>query len=68
MTDGAFDLGPLLPTVVLVLVAIIPTLRLLKRVGMSRAWALFTLFPVLGLIVVVWIIAFVPWKRTPERP
>jgi hypothetical protein len=53
-----------LPAVVLGLLAIVPAMHLLKRVGMSRAWALLSFFPGLGLIVMVWIIAFAQWKPT----
>jgi len=43
------------------LIWVIPLARLLRRVGYSRAWALFALFPPLALIL-VWVLAFSPWK------
>ena len=57
-----FDLVMLIPGLVLILLPLIPVLYLLKRVGMSLAWALFLLLPGYGLIVLVWVIAFCRWK------
>jgi hypothetical protein len=58
-----FDVTLLLPGGVFALLALIPVLYLLKRVGMSLAWALLLLLPVFGLLVLVWLIAFGRWKR-----
>ena len=51
----------LIPSMVMGLLVIIPALRLLKRVGMSWAWALLSFFPI-GIVVMVWAIAFSSWK------
>jgi len=55
-------LAPLLPSLVIILLPLIPVLYILRRVGMSLAWALLTLFPFFGLVVVLWVIAFRRWK------
>jgi len=50
------------------LLVVIPAMRLLQRVGMSRAWALLSFFPPwLGLVVLVWIVAFSTWKPTDSQ-
>jgi len=51
------------PTVLMGFLVVIPAMRLLKRAGMSRAWALLSFFPPwLGLVVLVWVVAFSSWK------
>jgi len=59
----SFDAMVLLPGVGFALLSLIPALYLLKRVGMSLAWALLLLLPVFGLVVLVWVIAFGRWRR-----
>jgi len=54
------------PSLLMILLPVIPVIYLLKRVGMSRAWALLLLFPFFGFVVVVWVIAFARWKPTAE--
>jgi hypothetical protein len=55
----------LIPAALLGLVSVIPALRLLKRAGMSRAWALLSVVPPgLGLIVFVWVVAFSSWRQS----
>ena len=56
----------LIPSMVLGLLVIIPALRLLKRVGMSWAWALLSFIPI-GIVVMVWAIAFASWKPANQR-
>jgi uncharacterized membrane protein YhaH (DUF805 family) len=51
----------LLPTIVLAVLLVIPTVRVLARTGKSRWWALFALFPFLGIIVLMWILAYSRW-------
>jgi hypothetical protein len=58
-----FDVTLLLPSLVMMLLPLIPVIYLLKRIGMSLAWALLLLFPFFGLVVLLWIIAFGRWKR-----
>jgi len=58
-----FDVTLLLPSLVVIVLSLIPSVYLLKRVGMSVAWALLLLVPAFGLIVLVWVIAFGRWRR-----
>jgi len=62
-----FDVVMLLPSLVMILLPLIPVIYLLKRVGMSLAWALLLLFPFFGFVVVVWVIAFSRWKPKLEE-
>jgi len=50
----------LLPAILTVLL-IIPAVRVLARMGKSRWWALFALFPIFGIIVLMWILAYSRW-------
>jgi uncharacterized membrane protein YhaH (DUF805 family) len=41
--------------------------RLLRRVGKSRWWATFLVVPILGFLVVTWIIALTRWPAVAAR-
>jgi hypothetical protein len=58
-----FNAVMLIPGLLLILLPLIPVLYLLKRVGMSLAWALLLLIPGYGLIALVWVVAFGRWRR-----
>ena len=61
---GAFDLLiQLLPLALVWILSIIPSIRLLGRVGKSKAWALLALWPLVGLLVLVWIVAYSRWEQ-----
>ncbi|MVB00189.1 hypothetical protein GN330_23355 [Nitratireductor sp. CAU 1489] len=49
-----------LPYLILVALTIIPSWKLLGRVGMTTAWALLCFLP-LGFILVMWIVAYRRW-------
>jgi len=61
--ETSFGWTELLPSLMLALLPLIPVLYLLKRVGMSLAWALLLIIPMFGLTVLVWVIAFGRWRR-----
>jgi hypothetical protein len=48
--------------VVMTILSIIPAVRLLRRVGKSRAWALLALYPGGGVIILLWVIAYSRWE------
>ncbi|HUL05955.1 MAG TPA: hypothetical protein VLV76_06445 [Candidatus Acidoferrum sp.] len=51
-----------LPPIIIVTIALlIPTVRVLRRMGKSRWWALFALVPIFGIIVLMWILAYSRW-------
>ena len=56
----------LVPSMVMGFLTMIPALRLLKRVGMSWAWALLVFLPI-GIIVMIWGVAFASWKPANQR-
>jgi hypothetical protein len=51
----------LLPFTVLIVLTIIPALRVLRKLGMSRGWALFALRPLAGPMIILWIAAYGMW-------
>lgn len=55
------DIMQLLPIVVFGVLLVIPTVRVLARMGKSRWWALFALVPIFGIIVLMWILAYSRW-------
>ncbi len=61
---GAFDiLIQLMPLAIVWVLSIIPSVRLLGRVGKSKAWALLALWPLVGLLILVWIVAYSRWEQ-----
>jgi hypothetical protein len=61
---GSYDfLIQLLPLVLVWVLSIIPSIRLLGRVGKSKAWALLALWPLVGLLMLVWIVAYSRWEQ-----
>ena len=61
---GAFEfLIQLLPLVLVWVLSIVPSVRLLGRVGKSKAWAFLALWPVVGLLILVWIVAYSRWEQ-----
>jgi hypothetical protein len=49
----------------IVLIAI-PSVILLKRVGLSRAWALVSIIPLIGTLVILWLVALRRWPAVLE--
>jgi hypothetical protein len=46
-------------------ITVVPTFLVIRRTGMSPWWGLLLIFPLLGFVVVLWIIVFARW---PDRP
>ena len=56
----------LVPVTLLAALCMIPSIRILRRVGKSWAWSLFAIWPIIGIIVVLWVIAYSRWQPEPE--
>jgi hypothetical protein len=56
----------LLPYAMVAILTAIPSRAVLKRIGLSRWWTLLSLAP-LGMIVILWLIAFWRWPQPPEQ-
>ena len=56
------DLITLFFYVVLVAATMVPSWRILQRIGLSPWWSLFSVVP-FGTIVILWIIAYRRWPR-----
>lgn len=54
------------PLFVVSLIMVYPSARILKRAGISRWYALLTIFPFFWVIG-FWIFAFVPWPAMKDR-
>ena len=54
------------PLMLMTAIALIPFLRILKRVGRSGWWVLFLFVPFFGLLIMPWIIGFMRWNRDPN--
>jgi len=53
-----------LPLAVWYVVTGVPAFVILRRTGLSRWWALFIIIPIVGAVIVLWIVALRQW---PER-
>jgi membrane protein implicated in regulation of membrane protease activity len=57
--------GPLFYVLVVGLLAAIPTGMILKRLGLSTAWAFLCFIPIAALFG-LWLLAFIRWPRDPQ--
>jgi hypothetical protein len=64
MSDALISFGPFAFWMV---VTIIPSIKLLRRVGMHPALAALNLLPFLGVIILVWIVAYSQWPKASAR-
>jgi hypothetical protein len=55
----------LLPLILIILTAI-PSVALLKRLGLSRWWAVISIVPILGTIAILWFVTFRRWPTVLE--
>jgi len=53
-----------IPFVFWVVITIIPSVKLLRRTGMHPALAALNLFPLLGAIIILWVVAYARWPKT----
>ena len=58
---GGFSIWHLLIFFVIELLWVVPMGRLFRRIGYSRWWAAFAFIPLVS-IVLLWIVAFSPWR------
>jgi hypothetical protein len=42
-------------------VTVIPVFLLIRRAGMSGWWGLFLIAPIVGFLIVLWVMAFARW-------
>lgn len=57
----------LFPSLIIALILAVPFVRILRRAGRSSWWALLLLVPVLGWLILPWLIAFLPWERSEKQ-
>jgi hypothetical protein len=55
--------GAFVPYLIFVTLTAIPAVTLLKRVGMSTAWAFFSLVPI-GILIILWVVAYHRWPAS----
>jgi hypothetical protein len=56
----------LLPFTLWLILSVIPCVRLLKRTGIHISVAAFNLIPLLGTIILLWIVAYSRWPIDQE--
>ena len=55
------------PYLFLLVLSVIPSVRLLRRTGIHVALAAFNLVPGLGILVLLWIVAYSKWPRANSQ-
>jgi len=53
-----------LPFVFWIVLTVIPSVKLLRRVGIHPALAILNLLPFLGAVLILWIVAYARWPKT----
>jgi hypothetical protein len=62
-----YDLRQFIPTIILGLIVLPPMFIILRRTGKSLWWLVLCSFPpILGLLVVLYILAFSRWPKLPD--
>ncbi len=59
----ARDFVTVTPWAIYTLLTVIPSVRLLRRAGIHPALSAFNLFPILGTIALLWIVAYSKWPK-----
>ena len=60
------NLVAFLPFAFWLIITIIPSIKLLRRTGLHVALAALNLFPLLGTIILVWVVAYAQWPKIKE--
>jgi uncharacterized membrane protein YhaH (DUF805 family) len=60
------SVAQLIPFTLWVVLSVIPALKLLGRLGKSRWWAALVVVPFLGVVVLLWIVAYARWPRVEQ--
>jgi uncharacterized membrane protein YhaH (DUF805 family) len=60
---GVFDVISVLFWVVLITVTMVPSWQILRRTGLSPWLSLLSFVPMIGTIVILWIIAYRRWPK-----
>jgi len=60
---SVFDVISVLFWVVLITVTMVPSWRILRRTGLSPWLSLLSFVPMIGTIVILWIIAYRRWPK-----
>lgn len=53
----------LVPALVWTALLAVPLAFILRRTGMSRWWLLMAIVPMIGALVLLWLVAFARWPR-----
>jgi len=70
MSDPVFLSQVFSVAVALIVITATPIYFLLRRIGMPRIWIALCTVPLVGMIVLLWLIAILPWpdkELTVER-
>jgi hypothetical protein len=51
------------PFAIWLLIVVPPSIQLLRRTGIHVALAAFNIFPFIGTVVLIWVVAFSKWPR-----
>ena len=57
------DWAALIPFAIWLLIVLPPSIQLLRRTGIHVALAAFNLFPFIGTLVLIWVVAYSRWPR-----
>ena len=56
-----------IPLAIIIILAVIPCSKILRRIGVSRWMLLLMIFPPIGLMVFVWFVAYCHWPGHGEK-
>ena len=59
------NLTQFIPLYLITALYIVPAFQLLRRTGKSWWWAILLIWPIVGLIILLWVVAFTRWRTVP---
>ena len=54
----------LIPYAIITVLTVIPAWRLFGRIGMSRYWVVLTLAAPIGVVIILWLVAYGRWDQS----
>ncbi len=62
-SERPLSVGTMMPQFILLVLFAVPLFFIIRRLGLSYWWMLVVVLPVLGGLILLWILAFIAWPK-----
>ena len=56
-------MGAFIPLIIWTVLLCVPLFFVVQKVGISKLWLFFFLIPMIGPIILLWVVAFIAWPQ-----